>query len=193
MEAQLNENGEGLRRIIETGLQESVTGINAHVAIASQSLQEQYAQHTSNIAIQARVVAEDIDKFAQLHASLQTLEQEKLDATIQEKVVAQVEKIQTEVLTQHICGLVATAVDSKLQEVGHAYMKHQESMLAMSKEIKQCQEKSQKLSEQLETIDFQNRNMAQGLQTLRKEIPVETERSNRSVQQGLFSQVKIMF
>ena len=87
------ENGEGLRRIIETGLQEYKIGINAHAAIASQSLQEQYTQHTSNIALQARVVADDIEKFAQIHASLQKLEQEKLDATIQEKVVEQVKKI----------------------------------------------------------------------------------------------------
>ena len=82
-----------MRKIIETGLQESVTGINAQVAIASQGLKKQYAQHTSNITLQARVVAEYIEKFAQIHASLQKLEQEKLDATIQEKVVEQVEKI----------------------------------------------------------------------------------------------------
>ena len=79
-----------MQRIIETSLQESVNSFNTHIAAASQGLHEQYAQHVTGLTTQAQQVASDIDRFATIHADLQKLEQQKLDATIQENVLAQI-------------------------------------------------------------------------------------------------------
>ena len=81
-----------IHQVIETKLPVCMSGFQAQIANASKSLQEQVGEHSSNLETQARVVVNDIDLFANLNSNLQNLDQEKLDATIQEEVLAQVEK-----------------------------------------------------------------------------------------------------
>ena len=75
-----------------------------------------------------------------------------MDATIQEKVLAKVEKIQTEILTEHIQNLVATTVDTRLNQLEIAYAKHHESIGIMGEGLTQCQRDIQILRKSFGTL-----------------------------------------
>ena len=80
-----------------------------------------------------------------------------------------------------------------LQNVEQAYNKHDARITEISKNTQKCQHEILGLSREIETINTQSKNLAQGLHAVQKENPEMIKQANQPAQQGLFNQVKLMF
>ena len=86
--------------------------------------------------------------------------------------------------------MVATALDTCLKQLELAYNKHHEGISIMGEGLTQCQRDIQNLGKSFGTLEIQQRNLAQGLEALREELPKEIERMSQPMYTGIVRQVQ---